>query len=35
MVWTPFTRKDHNRSDLRYPSDLSDHLPPFKFWRLI
>ena len=24
MVWTPFTRADHNRSALRYPSDLKD-----------
>lgn len=24
MVWTPFTRADHNRTDLRYPSDLKD-----------
>ena len=24
MVWTPFTRAEHNRSDLRYPSDLKD-----------
>lgn len=24
MVWTPFTRSNHNRSELRYPSDLKD-----------
>jgi transposase len=24
MVWTPFTRADHNRSFLQYPSDLKD-----------
>lgn len=38
MVWTPFTRAEHNRSSLRYPSDLTDmewtliapHIPPAK-----
>lgn len=30
MVWTPFTRADHNRSFLRYPSDLTD-----REWALI
>jgi len=24
MVWTPFTRVDHDRSRLRYASDTSD-----------
>ncbi len=30
MVWTPFTRAEHNRSGLRYPSDLKD-----REWELI
>jgi transposase len=30
MVWTPFTRAEHNRSGLHYPSDFSD-----AEWRLI
>ncbi|HVC61456.1 MAG TPA: IS5/IS1182 family transposase, partial [Acetobacteraceae bacterium] len=24
-MWTPDTRELHDRDDLRYPSDLSDH----------
>ena len=30
MVWTPFTRADHDRSGLRYASDTTD-----EEWRLI
>ncbi|MBP2449534.1 hypothetical protein JOH51_007042 [Rhizobium leguminosarum] len=25
MVWTPFTRHHHDRSCMRYASDLTDH----------